>query len=170
MVCVDLYGTFHTAPEQGKGPTLIPPYCSDPCPGTGHSQCDDTIRAIDPDRGGAACDGRCMYHGRCCRPGSAWSRCRTDPGRTRCCWTRRNYRRRSVTGNLQQNTCIMNSPYPQTTSLSLTRTQGSHFCYPMKFPDFPRFSPDFYLYFHQDILANKNIFILFKCGLHLPLG
>ena len=40
--------TFHIAPEQGQGLTLIVPHCSGscpcPCPGTGHSQCDYTIR------------------------------------------------------------------------------------------------------------------------------
>ena len=39
--------TFHIALEQGHGLTLIIPHCSGsgpgPCPGTGHSQCDNTI-------------------------------------------------------------------------------------------------------------------------------
>ena len=39
--------TFHTATEQGQGPTPIVPHCSGsgpgPCPSTGHSQCDYTI-------------------------------------------------------------------------------------------------------------------------------
>ena len=41
-------GTFLAAPEQGQGLTPIVPHCSGsgpgPCPGTGHSQCDYTMR------------------------------------------------------------------------------------------------------------------------------
>ena len=55
--------------------------------------------------------------------------------------------------------------------------QGSHFFYPVKFPDFsltfpwfPKIFPRFFLSLHQDTLVKKTIFILFKCGLHLPLG
>ena len=48
MGCMVLYRTFHTAPEQGQGLTPIVPYYSGSgpvsCPGTGHSQCDYTIR------------------------------------------------------------------------------------------------------------------------------
>ena len=42
MRCTVLCTTFHTAPEQGQGPTPIAPHCSgsdpSPCPGTGYSQ------------------------------------------------------------------------------------------------------------------------------------
>ena len=50
MGCMVLCITFHIAPEQGQGLTLIVPHCSGSgagpcsCPGTGHSQCDYTIR------------------------------------------------------------------------------------------------------------------------------
>ena len=40
MGCMVVYGTFHSAPEQGQGPTPIVPHCSDPSPG--HSQCNYT--------------------------------------------------------------------------------------------------------------------------------
>ena len=50
--------------------------------------------------------------------------------------------------------------------------QGSHFFYPIKFPDFsltfpwfPKSFPWFFLSFHQDILVQKTIFILFICDL-----
>ena len=46
MGCMVLCRAFHTAPEQGQGLTPIAPHYSgsnlDPCPGTGHSQCDYT--------------------------------------------------------------------------------------------------------------------------------
>ena len=53
------------------------------------------------------------------------------------------------------------------------RQQGSHFFYPVKFPDFslpfswfPKIFPWFFLSLHQDILVKKTpIFILFKCAL-----
>ena len=45
--CMVLCRTFHTALEQGQGPTPIVHYCSGcgpcTCPGTGHGQCDYTI-------------------------------------------------------------------------------------------------------------------------------
>ena len=44
--------------------------------------------------------------------------------------------------------------------------QGSHFFYPIKFPDFsltfpwfPKIFPWFFLTFHQDILVKKNIHV-----------
>ena len=47
MGCMVLCRTFHTAPEQRRGPTPIVPHCSgsgsSSCPGTGHRQCDYTI-------------------------------------------------------------------------------------------------------------------------------
>ena len=49
---------------------------------------------------------------------------------------------------------------------SQNHPQGSHFFYPVKFPDysltfpwFPKSFPWFFLSFHQDILVKKNIFI-----------
>ena len=45
--CMVLCRTFHITPEQGRGSlTPIVPHCSGfgPCPGTGHSQCDYSIR------------------------------------------------------------------------------------------------------------------------------
>ena len=47
-------------------------------------------------------------------------------------------------------------------------TQGSHFFYPIKFPDFsltfpwfPKSFPWFFLSFHQDILVKKKTYLFF---------
>ena len=48
---------------------------------------------------------------------------------------------------------------------------GSHFfLIPWNSLIFPWFPNWFFLSFHQDIFVKRNIFILFICGLHLPLG
>ena len=41
------------------------------------------------------------------------------------------------------------------------KLQGSHFFYLIKFPNFLRFFPDFFLSFHQDILVKKKRYLFF---------